>query len=115
MNVFRKAKQKLLSMISRELRAEARLREDAEKRTTAYKATLDRALQFVEELDYWRAEANKKERLFADIVREIEGAEDLHNLKQVVRMMAYREEYSGIVVKDPVKEPKVVVSDTPVM
>lgn len=112
MNVFRKAKQKLLSMISRELRAEARLREDAEKRTTAYKTMLDRALQFVEELDYWRAEANKKERLFADIVREVDGAEDLHNLRQTVRLMAYRAENSGIVVAaDPEDVPTVIVTD----
>lgn len=98
-------------MISRELRAEARLREDAEKRTTAYKAMLDRALQFVEELDYWRAEANKKERLFADIVREVDGAEDLHNLKQTVRLMAYRAENSGIVVADREDEPTASVTD----
>ena len=112
---MRSPKELILSMISRELRTAYQLRYEAENQVKAYKAILNRALQFVEELDYWRAEANKKDRLFADIVREVDGAEDLHNLKQVVRMMAYREEYSGIVVKDPGKEPKVVVSDTPVM
>ena len=61
--------------------------------------------------EHWRKEANAKQQLFADIVREVDGAEDLHNLKQIVRMMAFRNESYGAILCRPGEEPKVVVTD----
>lgn len=108
---MRTPKEIILSLISRELRAEAKLREDAENKMTAYKTMLDHALQFVGEIDFWRRESDRKHHLYADIVREVDGAEDLHQLKQDVRRMAFHEEYGGIIVKVPGEDPKVVVTN----
>lgn len=61
--------------------------------------------------EHWRKEANRKQQLFSDIVREVDGAEDLHKLKQIVRMMAFRNESYGAILCRPGEEPKVVVTD----
>lgn len=61
--------------------------------------------------EHWRKEANAKQQLFADIVREVDGAEDLHKLKQIVRMMAFRNESYGAILCRPGEEPKVIVTD----
>ena len=76
---------------------------------------LDRALKEVniltEVCEHWRKEANAKQQLFSDIVREVDGAENLHNLKQIVREMAFRNETYGAILCRPDEEPKVVVTD----
>lgn len=61
--------------------------------------------------EHWWKEADLKQKLFSDIVREVNGAEDLHNLKQIVREMAYRNETYGAILCRPGEEPKVVVTD----
>lgn len=112
-------KEQILSLLSREVRTAYLARDKAEKNSTAYKAMLDRALKKIEVLDatvdHWRQEANVRDKLFCDIIKEVEEAEDLHNLRQVVRIMAYRAENSAIIVQgsgedpNPADEPMEVV------
>ena len=112
-----------MSLLSHEVRTAYRIRNeaivlrdeaiDANARTAK---TLDRALLEIDALTetakYWKKQADDKEKLFCDIVKEIEGAEDLHNLRQTVRLMAYRAENSGIVVAaNPEDVPTVIVTD----
>lgn len=120
---MRTSKEIILSLLSREVRTAYRIRNeainlrdeaiDANARTAK---TLDRALleidAITEAAKYWKKQSDDKEKLFCDIVKEIEGAEDLHNLRQTVRLMAYRAENSGIVVAaDPNDVPTVIVTD----
>lgn len=120
---MRTPKEIILSLLSHEVRTAYRIRNkaidlrdeaiDANARTAK---TLDRALLEIDALTevakYWKKKAADKEKLFCDIVKEIEGAEDLHNLRQTVRLMAYRAENSGIVVAaDPDDVPTVIVTD----
>lgn len=119
---MRTPKEVLLSLLSREVERAYRARDiaidnadyAAEKSKNTSKM-LDRALREVDILtevaEHWRKEANAKQQLFADIVREVDGAEDLHNLKQIVRMMAFRNESYGAILCRPDEEPKVVVTD----
>lgn len=119
---MRTPKEFILSLLSREVERAYRARDIAidnadyvaEKSKNTSKM-LDRALREVDILtevaEHWRKEANAKQQLFADIVREVDGAEDLHNLKQVVRMMAFRNESYGAILCRPGEEPKVVVTD----
>lgn len=119
---MRTPKEFILSLLSREVERAYRAREiaidnadyAAEKSKNTSKM-LDRALREVDILtevaEHWRKEANSKQQLFADIVREVDGAEDLHNLKQIVRMMAFRNESYGAILCRPGEEPKVVVTD----
>ena len=120
---MRTPKEIILSLLSHEVRTAYRIRNeaivlrdeaiDANARTAK---TLDRALLEIDALTetakYWKKQADDKEKLFCDIVKEIEGAEDLHNLRQTVRLMAYRAENSGIVVAaNPEDVPTVIVTD----
>lgn len=102
-------KQKILSLLSREIRNAYLARDKAEKHSTAYKMMLDRALNEIEVIgdiaNHWRQEADAKNKLFCDIIKEVEGAEDLHNLRQVVRLMAYRAENSAIIVQGSGEDP----------
>jgi predicted transcriptional regulator len=116
-------KQKILGLLRAELDAAFRMlrdERDAHKSTKSYCKYIsdeyERMKQKNDDLlkiaEHWRSEANTKEKLFCDIVKEIEGAEDLHNLRQTVRLMAYRAENSGIVVAaDPDDVPTVIVTD----
>lgn len=61
--------------------------------------------------EHWRKEANTKQKLFSDIAKEVDGAENLHNLKQIVREMAFRNESYGAILCRPGEEPKVIVTD----
>lgn len=119
---MRTPKEIILSLLSREVERAYSARDDALKicdqamdKSASTSRILDRAFKEIDVLtevaEHWRKEANAKQQLFADIVREVDSAEDLHNLKQVVRMMAYREKNSGIIVKDTGKEPKVIVTE----
>lgn len=119
---MRTPKEFILSLLSREVRVAYRAREIANdsldyaiEKNKNTKETLDRALREVDVLtevaEHWRKEANAKQQLFADIVREVDGAEDLHNLKQLVRVMAFRNETYGAILCRPGEEPKVVVTD----
>lgn len=111
-------RERILSLLSREVKRAYRARDiaidnadyAAEKSKNTSKM-LDRAMQSIDVLTevakYWREEANAKDKLFCDIIKEIEGAEDLHNLRQIVRTMAYRAENSGIIVQGSGEEPKV--------
>lgn len=54
---------------------------------------------------------NPKEFILSLLSREVDGAEDLHKLKLVVRMMAFRNESYGAILCRPGEEPKVVVTD----
>lgn len=115
-------KEFILSLLSREVRVAYRAREIANdsldyaiEKNKNTKEMLDRALREVDILtevaEHWRKEANTKQQLFSDIVREVDGAEDLHNLKQVVRMMAFRNESYGAILCRPGEEPKAIVTD----
>lgn len=120
---MRTPKEFFLSLLSREVRRAYRtrdeainLRDEAIDKNARTAKTLDRALLEIDALTeaakYWKKQADDKEKLFRDIVKEIEGAEDLHNLRQTVRLMAYRAENSGIVVAaDPEDVPTVIVTD----
>ncbi len=119
---MRTLKELLLSLLSREVRRAYRARDIANdsadyamQKSKDTQKMLDRALNEVgiltEVAEHWRGEANTKQKLFSDIAKEVEGAEDLHHLKQIVRMMAYRAENSGIIVQAPGEEPKVVVTN----
>lgn len=120
---MRTPKEIILSLIFREVRTAYRirneaivLRDEAIDKNARTAKTLDRALLEIDALTeaakYWKKQADDKEKLFCDIVKEIEGAEDLHNLRQTVRLMAYRAENSGIVVAaDPDDVPTVIVTD----
>jgi hypothetical protein len=120
---MRSPKELILSLIFREIRTAYRirneaivLRDEAMDKNARTAKTLGRALLEIDALteaaNHWRSEAKTKEKLFCDIVKEIEGAEDLHNLRQTVRLMAYRAENSGIVVAaDPDDVPTVIVTD----
>lgn len=111
-------KERILSLLSREVKHAYRARDIAidhvdyavEKNKNTSKM-LDRAMREIDILtevaEHWRQEANAKDKLFCDIIKEIEGAEDLHNLRQIVRTMAYRAENSGIIVQGSGEEPKV--------
>ncbi len=115
-------RERILSLLSREVRVAYLARDAAIKISDAAMdknartgKILDRALREVDILtevsEHWRSEANTKHKLFADIAKEVESAEDLHQLKQIVRMMAYHAENSGIIVQTPDEEPKVVVTN----
>ena len=120
---MRTPKEFFLSLLSREVRLAYRtrdeainLRDEAIDKNTRTAKTLDRALLEIDALTeaskHWCKEANAKDKLLCDIVKEIEGAEDLHNLRQTVRLMAYRAENSGIVVAaKPNDVPTVIVTD----
>lgn len=120
---MRTPKEFFLSLLSREVRLAYRtrdeainLRDEAIDKNARTAKTLDRALLEIDALTevskHWCKEANAKDKLYCDIVKEIEGAEDLHNLRQTVRLMAYRAENSGIVVAaDPNDVPTVIVTD----
>jgi hypothetical protein len=120
---MRSPKEIILSLLSREVRTAYRirnaaiaLRDEAMDKNARTAKTLDRALLEIDALTeaakYWKKQADDKEKLFCDIVKEIEGAEDLHNLRQTVRLMAYRAENSGIVVAaNPDDVPTVIVTD----
>jgi hypothetical protein len=120
---MRTPKELILSLLSREVRTAYRirnaaiaLRDEAMDKNARTTKTLDRALLEIDALTeadkYWKKQADDKEKLFCDIVKEIEGAEDLHNLRQTVRLMAYRAENSGIVVAaNPDDVPTVIVTD----
>lgn len=119
---MRTPKEFILSLLSREVERAYRARDiaidnadcAAEKSKNTSKM-LDRALNsvdlLIETAEHWRKEANRKQQLFSDIVREVDSAEDLHNLKQIVRMMAFRNETYGAILCRPGEEPKVVVTD----
>lgn len=119
---MRSPKEFILSLIFREVRTAYRirneaivLRDEAIDKNARTSKTLDRALLEIDALTeaakYWKKQADDTEKLFCDIVKEIEGAEDLHNLRQTVRLMAYRAENSGIIVADPEDVPTVIVTD----
>jgi hypothetical protein len=120
---MRTPKELILSLLSREVRTAYRirneaivLRDEAIDKNARTAKTLDRALleidALIETAKYWKNQADDKEKLFCDIVKEIEGAEDLNNLRQTVRLMAYCAENSGIVVAaDPDDVPTVIVTD----
>lgn len=119
---MRTPKEFILSLLSREVERAYRARDDALKirdqawdKSASTSRILDRAFKEINVLtevaEHWRKEANAKQQLFADIVREVDGAEDLHNLKQLVRMMAFRNETYGAILCRPGEEPKVVVTD----
>ncbi len=115
-------RERILSLLSREVRRAYRARDIAndsvdyamDKNARTGKM-LDRALKEVDILtevaEHWRGEANAKQKLFSDIVKEVEGAEDLHNLRQIVRGMAFRAESYGAILCRPNEEPKVIVTD----
>ena len=115
-------KQKILGLLRAELDAAFQMlrdERDAHKSTKSYCKYIsdeyDRMKQKNDNLheiaEYWRKEANTKEKLFSDIVREVDGAEDLHNLKQVVRLIAFRSEYAAALGCKPDDVPKVIVTD----
>lgn len=119
---MRTPKEFILSLLSREVERAYRtrnealeLRDQATDKSASTSRILDRAFKEIDVLtevaEHWRKEANAKQQLFADIVREVDSAEDLHNLKQVVRMMAFRNETYGAILCRPDEEPKVVVTD----
>ena len=115
-------KQKILGLLRVELDAAYQMlrdERDSHKSTKSYCKYLsyeyDRMKEkndnLLEIAEHWRKEANAKQQLFADIVREVDSAEDLHNLKLVVRMMAFRNETYGAILCRPGEEPKVIVAD----
>lgn len=119
---MRTPKEFILSLLSREVEHAYRTRDDALKirdqvmdKSASTSRIHDRVFKEISVLaevaEHWRKEANAKQQLFADIVREVDGAEDLHKLKQVVRMMAFRNETYGAILCRPDEEPKVVVTD----
>lgn len=119
---MRSPKEFILSLLSREVRVAYRTRNEALElcdqatdKSASTSRILDRAFKEIDVLtevaEHWRKEANAKQQLFADIVREVDGAEDLHNLKQLVRVMAFRNETYGAILCRPGEEPKVVVTD----
>lgn len=119
---MRTPKEFILSLISREVERAYRARDiaidTADRASEKSKNTskmLDRALNSVDPLietaEHWWKEASKKQQLFADIVREVDSAEDLHKLKQIVREMAIHNESYGAILCRPGEEPKVVVTD----
>lgn len=115
-------KQKILGLLRVELDAAYQMlrdERDSHKSTKSYCKYLSNEYDRMKEkndnlleiAEHWRKEANAKQQLFADIVREVDGAEDLHNLKQIVRMMAFRNESYGAILCKPGEEPKVIVTD----
>lgn len=115
-------RERILSLLSCEVRRAYHARDIANdsvdyaiQKNKDTKKMLDRALREVDILtevaEHWRGEANTKHKLFSDIAKEVESAEDLHQLKQIVRMMAYRAENSVIIVQAPNEDPKVVVTN----
>ena len=115
-------KQKILGMLRVELAAAYDMLSEERKNANICLEANKALAQEVERLkmtndllipcaEHWRQEANAKQQLFADIVREVDSAEDLHNLKLVVRMMAFRNESYGAILCRPNEEPKVVVTD----
>lgn len=119
---MRTPKEFILSLLSREVRRAYRARDiandsadyAAEKNKNTAKM-LDRALKnvdiLIEVAEHWRKEANEKQKLFSDIVKEVDGAESLHNLQMVVREMAYRNETYGVILCREGEEPKIIVTD----
>lgn len=119
---MRSPKEFILSLIFREVRTAYRirneaivLRDEAIDKNARIAKTLDRALLEIDALteaaNYWKKQADDKEKLFCDIVKEIEGAEDLHNLRQVVRLIAFRNEYAAALGCKPEDVPTVKVTD----
>lgn len=119
---MRTPKEFILSLLSREVERAYRARDDALElrgqamdKSASTSRILDRAFKEIDVLtevaEHWRKEANTKQRLFSDIVREVDGAENLHNLKQIVREMAFRNESYGAILCRPDEEPKVIVTD----
>ena len=119
---MRTPKEFILSLLSREVRraysardTALEVRDYAMDKSAGTSKMLDRALNsvdlLIETAEYWRKEANRNQQLFSDIVREVDGAENLHNLKQIVREMAFRNESYGAIICRPGEEPKVVVTD----
>ena len=115
-------KQKILGLLRVELDAAFQMlrdERDAHKSTKSYCKYIsdeyDRMKQkndnLLEIAEHWRVEAIAKDKLFCDILKEIEGTEDLHNLRQTARMMAYRAENGGIIVKATEDALKVIVTD----
>lgn len=115
-------KQKILGLLRVELDAAYQMlrdERDSHKSTkiyckylsTEYDRMKEKNDNLLEIAEHWRKEANAKQQLFADIVREVDGAEDLHKLKQIVRMMAFRNESYGAILCKPGEEPKVIVTD----
>ena len=60
--------------------------------------------------DYWRKEAFDLKSRFNEILREVDGANDLHNLKQTVRLIAFRNEYAAALGCKPEDVPTVKVT-----
>ncbi len=119
---MRTPKEFFLSLLSREVRraysardAALEVRDYAMDKSAGTSKMLDRALHEVDILtevaEFWRKEANAKQKLFSDIAKEVDGAENLHNLKQIVREMAFRNESYGAILCRPGEDPKVVVTD----
>lgn len=119
---MRTPKEIILSLLSREVRRAYIARDDALElcdqamdKSASTSRILDRAFKEINVLtevaEHWRKEANAKQQLFSDIVREVDGAENLHNLKQIVREMAFRNESYGAILCRPGEEPKVIVTD----
>lgn len=117
---MRSPKEFILSLLSREVERAYRARDDALKirdqamdKSASTSRILDRAFKEISVLtevaEHWRKEANAKQQLFADIVREVDSAEDLHKLKQLVRMMAFRNETYGAILCRENEEPKIIV------
>ena len=115
-------RERIRALLVPELEGAYRLREEAQgERDHAMEINalnaeeLARALKhneiLVEVAEHWRTEANRRQKLFSDIVKEVNGAEDLHNLKQIVREMAFRNETYGAILCRPNEPPKVVVTD----
>lgn len=119
---MRTPKEFILSLLSREVKRAYRARDIANdsadyamEKSKSTARLLDRTLKEVDILtevaEHWRKEANAKQKLFSDIVKEVDGAENLHNLKQIVREMAFRNEAYGAILCRPDEEPKVIVTD----
>lgn len=115
-------KQKILGLLRVELDAAYQMlrdERDSHKSTKSYCKYLSNEYDRMKEkndnlleiAEHWRKEANAKQQLFSDIVREVDGAENLHNLKQIVREMAFRNESYGAILCRPGEEPKVIVTD----
>lgn len=122
MNVFRKAKQKLLGLLRVELESAYNIA-DMERKNADYCLAANKNLAaeserlrrtnevLLDTSDYWRKEAFEKQARFNEILREVDGANDLHNLKQVVRLIAFRNEYAAALGCKPGDVPTVIVTD----
>jgi hypothetical protein len=119
---MRTPKEFILSLLSREVRraysardTALEVRDYAMDKSAGTSKMLDRALHQVDILtevaEFWRKEANSKQKLFSDVAKEVDGAENLHNLKQIVREMAFRNESYGAILCRPGEDPKVIVTD----